>query len=84
MNIESAIDNVLPQSSLFFKDSGLWDYYRSDDDFTEGRIYQSQMCSESFSQFVNRIIETLIKEEADSNDPEPLVTIDYAIYSNRP
>lgn len=83
MNLSTALDNVLPQSSLLWKDSGLWDYYRSDDDFKEGKAYLSQSCNESFSDFINRIIETLLKEEADCNVPEPLVTIDYAIYNNK-
>lgn len=81
MKLSTALDSVLPQSSLLWKDSGLWSFYRSDDDFIAGKEYLSQSCNESAEAFINRVIQSLINEE--TNDPEPLVTIDYAIYNKQ-
>jgi hypothetical protein len=83
MKVTTALDSVLPQSSVLWKDSGLWSFYRSDDDFIAGKEYLYQLCTESFEEFINRVIQALMKEEADNNDPEPLVTIDYAIYNKQ-
>lgn len=80
MDLSILMESVLPQSSLIFKDSGLWTFYRSDEDFINEKEYANQNCSESAGQFIERVVKMLMDEEEENKDPEPLVTIDYAIY----
>lgn len=81
MDLELLLDNVLPSTGVLFKHCpGAWEFFKSDIDFEEGKGYMSQKCDESFHTFIERVVQQLMKDE--EGDEEPLVSIDYAIYSN--
>lgn len=83
MNLTTLLDYVIPSSGVMMKHcNGGWEFYMTDEDFIKGESYFSQKPQENFHQFAERLIVKLMEDEKEKNDPEPLVTIDYAIYKN--
>ena len=80
MDLSLLLDQVIPPDGVLYKHChGGWDFYKSDYDFVNGKSYLSQKSSEPVHQFFERLVQQLMKDE--ENDKEPLVTIDYAIWS---
>lgn len=81
MDLALLLDQVLPPSSVLAKAChGSFDFYLSDLDWNEGKVYMSQTSDEDVHHFLERLVQQLIKDE--EGDDEPLVTIDYSIWSN--
>lgn len=81
MDLTLLLDYVIPSNGVLYKHcNGAWDFYKSDDDFIKGESYMSQDCNEDVHQFLERLVQQLMKDE--ENDEERLVAIDYAIWSN--
>lgn len=80
MDLSLLLDYVLPSDSVLYKHcNGGWDFYKSDSHFIRGESYMSQTPAERFHQFMERLIQQLIKDQ--ENDEERLVATDYAIWS---
>lgn len=67
-------------NGVLFKDSGLWMYYEDDAAFDKGEDLYEQELNEDFNSFIKRVIYNLMQLEESRKDPEPLTTIDYAVY----
>ncbi len=82
MDLGVLMNYVLPSTSVLMKHcNGGWDFYKDDRAFEDGKSYMSQGTSETFSQFMERVVQSLMKDE--ENDTERLVAIDYAIWENK-
>lgn len=82
MNLSIVMDYVLPSNSILYKHcNGSSDFYKSDDDFINGKSYYSQEVTDDFESFMCKLINKLMVDEKESGDTEPLVTIDYAIWN---
>lgn len=78
MDLQTMINDVLPEGSILYKHNhGLFDFYTDDRAFEDGIEFLGQKLDEDFTDFIKRVIEALIENE--KNDDEPLVSIDYAI-----
>lgn len=81
MDLALLLDQVLPPTSVLAKAChGSFDFYLSDLDFNDQIVYMSQECDETIHEFLERVVQQLIKDEEGENDPS--VTIDHAIWSN--
>lgn len=79
MELQTMINDVLPEGSILYKHNhGLFDFYKNERDFEDGIEFLSQKCDEEFTDFIKRLIKSLM--ESEKNDNQPLVTIDYAIH----
>ncbi len=79
MKTEIILNNVLPEESILFKLShGLYDFYLNYKDYEDGISFSRQRSDESFSLFIDRVVEELIIKEKEEEDKP--VTVDYAIY----
>lgn len=85
MTLETMLNNVLPEGSVLYKHNhGFFDFYKSDRHFEDGDDFSSQDSNETFSSFIERTVQELMAQEEQIGDPEPTVTIDYAINKSKP
>lgn len=79
-DLETVLEHVIPESSILFKDSGTYLFYLNEEDWELGvdAAFDYQRANESFSQFIKRILKSLMEREGWMD--EPLVTIDYMIF----
>ncbi len=81
MDLTLLLDYVIPSGGILYKHcNGAWDFYKSDRDLEDGISYMSQDTNENAHQFLERLVQQLMKDEG--NDEERLVAVDYAIWSN--
>jgi hypothetical protein len=84
MNLEIWLDQILPEGSILYKHNhGLFDFYRSEDEFTKGEAYFSQDCREDFSSFMQKLIKKIVDEEQANGDMDPSTSIDFAIWGRK-
>lgn len=80
MNLETMINNVLPEGSILYKHNhGLFDFYLNDMDFEDGEPFSEMKVDEGFSDFIHRTIGELIQKEEGTENPS--TAIDFAINS---
>jgi hypothetical protein len=81
MDLSLLIDYVLPSNSVLYKHCNCgWAFYKDELAFEAGKEYMNQATSESLHEFLERVVQQLMKDE--ENDEERLVAIDYAIWAN--
>lgn len=83
MDLETMINNVLPEGSVLYKHNhGLFSFYLDDVSFMDGGAPFSEMkVGERFSEFILRTITKLIEKEEGTENPS--TTIDWAINFRR-
>ncbi len=81
MDLQTMINDVLPEGSILYKHNhGLFDYYTDDRAFEDGREFLGQKLDEDFTDFIKRVIEALM--ESEKGDEMPSVSIDCAIHGD--
>ena len=78
MDLQTMINDVLPEGSILYKHNhGLFDFFKDDRAFEDGKEFLSQKLNEEFTDFIKRIIKALM--EVEIGEEMPSVSIDYAI-----
>lgn len=78
MDVLKIIDRVLPEDSILYKHNhSYFSFYLDDRSFEDGRDFLTQKSDEKFSDFIERLVEALMKYE--ENNDERLVAVDYAL-----